>query len=132
MTPRRAMHPCAQPGCGELLPAGTARCTRHARTQAVAKRTDPEQVRFYGSKQWKALRAQVRAEEPVCRICGERPSRSVDHIDGNWSNNARTNLRALCGVCEPRRTGAQHRAKAGNPEARRGPPEPPAPRWVIA
>lgn len=74
-------------------------------------RSDTGQARFYGSAKWKALRAQVRREEPVCRICQSAPTASVDHIDGNWRNNARGNLRGLCNACERSHTGRQHQAK---------------------
>lgn len=42
-------------------------------------------------------------------ICRTNPSTNVDHIDGNWRNNERSNLRALCSECERTRTGRQHR-----------------------
>ena len=76
-------------------------------------RKDPEQARFYGSKEWKQTRARVKREEPVCRICRANPTSTVDHIDGDYRNRARSNLRGLCGTCEASRTGRQHRAKQG-------------------
>src|SRR5690606_16294635 len=91
------------------------RCLCHALPDGRRKlRKDPEQVRFYRSAQWKALRATVLAEEPVCRICSNEPATVVDHIDGNWRNNSRGNLRGLGVRCERRRTARQHAAKARN------------------
>lgn len=107
MTPSRAARICSAPGCGVIVERG--RCTAHAVTQQERRFKDPEQQRFYNSTRWKQLRAIVRSQEPRCRICTVNQSTNVDHIDGNWSNNDRANLRALCSSCEKTRTGQQHR-----------------------
>lgn len=108
--PRRALRPCAQPGCPALVTSG--RCAAHTVKRADTYRPKPrDQQRFYGSAEWKALRTRVIREEPVCRICHARPSEVVDHIDGDYRNRARQNLRGLCRTCEASRTGRQHAAK---------------------
>lgn len=83
------------------------RCTRHT----IVREKDPEQAKYYGSAEWKRTRAQVRREEPFCRLCKVNPTQVVDHVDGNWRNRSRRNLRGLCGTCNNKRTGAQHAAK---------------------
>lgn len=103
----RAPRICITPGCPNLVP-----CPVHTVTQDQRREKDPEQARFYRSSRWTRLSKLVRAQEPICRLCERRPSTNVDHIDGDWRNNERANLRALCSSCERTRTGKQHRAKA--------------------
>lgn len=61
-----------------------------------------------GSAAWQRLRAQVLAEEPLCRDCAARglvtPATDVDHMDNNGDNNARTNLAPLCHSCHSIKT----------------------------
>jgi 5-methylcytosine-specific restriction endonuclease McrA len=86
--------------------------------RADTYRKDTAQAQFYGSTGWKRLREYVRGQEPVCQLCGRRPSTNVDHIDGDWRNNSRANLRALCTPCERSHTARQHGAKARGRTAR--------------
>lgn len=108
VSPIRPGRPCAAPHCSAIV-FNTSHCPTHETTR---RRKDPEQVKFYNSTRWKKLRAIVRAQEPICRICKVNPSTNVDHIDGDWQHNERENLRALCSTCEPSRTARQHRARA--------------------
>lgn len=62
---------CSAPGCGTVVERG--RCPAHEVKQNDRRQKDPEQVR-----------AIVRAQEPMCRICTAMPSTNVDHIDGDW------------------------------------------------
>lgn len=107
MSPSRAARICTAPGCPNVVP-----CEVHTVTQNERRAKDPEQRRFYDSARWKSLRSLVRKQEPMCRLCGEKRSTNVDHVDGDWRNNERANLRALCTDCEKRHTARQHRAKA--------------------
>jgi hypothetical protein len=36
--------------------------------------------KFKKSPQWRAVRNQVRSEEPMCSGCGQRPTSDVDHV----------------------------------------------------
>lgn len=64
------------------------------------------------STAWARLRAQVLAEEPLCRHCKARgltvPAREVDHIvdsrDDFTDDNSRQNLQALCRPCHSVKT----------------------------
>ncbi|WP_218011156.1 HNH endonuclease signature motif containing protein [Herbidospora mongoliensis] len=55
----------------------------------------------------------IRAQRPVCEACEAAPSDEVDHIDGNKSNWAESNLQALCSSCHSRKT-ARHDGGFGN------------------
>lgn len=101
--------------CPDLTDHPTGKCPRHRSLARKASRErnprDPAQNRFYASPEWAAIRARVLAEQPLCR-CGpqccpngcRRPSRVVDHVDGNWRNNARENHVALAKKCHDRKT----------------------------
>lgn len=59
---------------------------------------------------WRRLRAQVLAEQPLCRDC-DREGRlvlatEVDHQDNNPANNSRDNLVGLCKPHHSRKTNA--------------------------
>lgn len=102
----RARAICAVHRCPRIATHG-GKCAEHH----TPRKRDPAQTRFYGSSHWKDLRARVRREEPTCALCGTAPSEVVDHVDADWRNNARTNLRALCKPCNASHTGRQHRRK---------------------
>tara|TARA_Y100001001_G_C7847639_1_gene252950 strand:- start:47 stop:553 length:507 start_codon:yes stop_codon:yes gene_type:complete len=64
------------------------------------------------SKAWRQLRAQVLAEEPLCRMCAARglvvPAIDVDHIEDAredyTDDNSRENLQSLCHECHSLKT----------------------------
>lgn len=66
-----------------------------------------------GSKAWRTLRALVLAEDPLCQECRKQspmritPATDVDHIDGDATNNARSNLQGLCRPCHSAKTAAE-------------------------
>lgn len=72
------------------------------------------------SAAWLALRAQVLAEEPLCRTCMVSgivtPATDVDHIvnaEGDYTDdNSRENLQPLCHECHSRKTRAEMNGEA--------------------
>ena len=64
------------------------------------------------SAAWKRLRAEVLADEPLCRACASRglvvPATDIDHIingEGDYSDdNSRANLQPLCHECHSLKT----------------------------
>lgn len=66
------------------------------------KRYDRQRTRQYhtGSKTWRAIRAQVLSEQPLCPICQAQgrtvAAVEVDHRDNDSHNNERSNLWGLC------------------------------------
>lgn len=68
-----------------------------------------------GSAAWANIRAQVLAAEPLCRECMAQGILSVatvvDHIDGDATNNALSNLQPLDGTCHNRKTRAEQSEK---------------------
>lgn len=87
-----------------------------ANPKPKAKRTgrdaDPRRLLPLTGAAWQKLRAQVLAEEPLCRDCLEQgrtePSTDCDHIDGNPGNNERSNLAGRCHACHSIKTAADH------------------------
>ena len=69
-----------------------------------AKRTgrdaDPRRLLPLNSSAWQKLRAQVLANEPLCRHCTAQgmvtAATDVDHINGNPGDNSEGNLQPLC------------------------------------
>lgn len=54
---------------------------------------------LYNTPAWKALRAQVLAEEPTCRWCHTAPSTQVDHIQELDNDGPALDRANLCGSC---------------------------------
>ena len=94
----RAMHVCGQ--CPALVPAGLGDCPAHRK--AWQKGPGVPTSRGWG---WSRVRAQVLAEEPLCRTCGA-PAFCVDHIvnRARGGTDARENLQGLCTSCSDAKT----------------------------
>ena len=108
--PHKPKHPCAHPGCPELVPYGEKYCEKH-------KGMHPEEVRSassrgYGSR-WNKARKMYLAAHPLCEQCLKEgrytKATVVDHIKphrGNpelfWNPD---NWQALCKPCHDKKTG---------------------------
>lgn len=115
----KTMRTCCEPGC----PAATLTpyCSVHQKDRQRRSDTKTADERaFYGSRRWKAVRAQHRERHPLCAEC-ERNGRVtagelVDHIvpmrEGGdpWDS---ANHQTLCNECHQRKR-AQERAAGGH------------------
>jgi len=74
--PKRALRPCKQPGCRQLVTSGY--CEVHASKVPVNtfKRLDDaktdEDRQFYRSGRWRATSEAIRRDEPLCRECKQK------------------------------------------------------------
>lgn len=60
--------------------------------------TIPGDLDNYGSFAWEALEKAIRVRDPMCRICGARPTREVHHIRPKHLKG-RDHPRNLIGLC---------------------------------
>lgn len=110
--PWKAKHPCAHPGCGELVEAGQKYCEKH---KALHKEeTRPAAGRGYNAR-WGRFRKWYLASHPFCVMCmQEDPPRYtkatvIDHIipfrgDEKLQYDL-DNLQALCKKHHDMKTG---------------------------
>lgn len=110
--PMRAMHPCAEPGCVELVREGQY-CAVHFNThsQQYNRERGSAAKRGYGAR-WQRVRRMFLAAHPVC----EDPygihvnqvvlATDVDHIvpKAKGGGDGDDNLQALCHACHSRKT----------------------------
>lgn len=95
--PTAAMRYCSAPGCRELCFGG--RCDSHPRRTGWRDRPSPYE-RGYDAN-YRRLRPQILARDPICTICGNAPSEEVDHIVplSKGGENTADNLRGTCSDC---------------------------------
>lgn len=69
----------------------------------TSERTDCVRTR---GRRWMRLRHVVLVEEPVCKICGRKPSVEVDHIMpiSKGGTDERDNLQGVCLECHEEKT----------------------------
>ena len=117
LMPRR---PCIHPGCPALALPGKSRCQHH---QAILERDrnttrGTSSQRGYTSR-WQRIRLHHLHLEPACRHCGTPGDTTnpltVDHRDGDTSNNHPANLQTLCRRCHGRKDGARSHTSTPRP-----------------
>ncbi|WP_329861238.1 HNH endonuclease signature motif containing protein [Stenotrophomonas sp. SMYL89] len=81
-------------------------------TSAQVRKRQARRALPTNSSLWRRIRAVVLAREPLCRCCAEqgrvRAGTEVDHIDGDDSNNADSNLQPLCRPCHSAKTAGEN------------------------
>lgn len=85
---------------------------RPPKTRQHTEYTPKERTVSLKSAAWQKLRAQVLAEEPLCRACMDdygivTPATDVDHINNDGDDNRRENLQSLCHECHSTKTRAE-------------------------
>ncbi|MFD7861857.1 HNH endonuclease [Streptomyces sp. NPDC059783] len=72
---------------------------------------------------WEKIRARILARDPICCICGVRPSTHCDHIVAKTDDH--TNLQGVCGPCHDQKSSAEGNAaqRDSPPPGRLRPPE---------
>ncbi|MFG1873377.1 HNH endonuclease signature motif containing protein [Sphaerisporangium sp. NPDC049003] len=102
--PTRAPRRCTAAGCGEDSEFD-GRCARHRHPTRRGKAQPRPSSHAQGyDRAWRVISERARAEEPWCATGCGAPSEHVDHIDGDKTNNVRSNLQALCRPCHSRKT----------------------------
>ena len=117
--PYKPKHPCAYPGCPELVEPGKRYCEKHTKKEAKTYEKygrDRSVHRRYG-RVWSRIRARYVKEHPFCELCFQRgvlvPVEEVHHIiplapenitDPSITLNEE-NLISLCRNCHRQRHG---------------------------
>lgn len=108
--PRKPRHPCAYPGCPELVEAGERYCEAHRKETARQYEQyvrDRETKRRYG-RAWKRIRDRYISLHPLCEEClKEGRSTLATEVHhriplGDGGTNEEKNLEAVCKACHSR------------------------------
>lgn len=105
--PTKPKHPCAYPGCPELVPVGQRYCEEHQkkRDREYEKyQRDPKTRHRYG-RSWQKVRKRYITANPLCERCLKEgrltKAEQVHHIlplsEGGTSDES--NLMSLCANC---------------------------------
>ena len=109
MMPARPARPCTYAGCRALSRDGSGRCPAHPK-ESWAK---PEATKRITGRKLQQLRAELFAEEPLCRHClleGRAvPATQRDHIIplAEGGQDVRENTQALCDECHEAKSKAE-------------------------
>ena len=74
---------------------------------------------------WRTIRARILARDPICKICGVRPSTHCDHIQAKTDDHREAGLQGVCVECHKQKSSREgNDAQRVNPRpGRRRPPE---------
>lgn len=61
---------------------------------------------------WEKIRARILERDPICKICGVRPSAFCDHIVAKADDHSDTGLQGLCGPCHDQKSAREGAAAA--------------------
>ena len=109
--PWKPMKPCGNPGCPNLVPAGTRYCEKHQKQDNRdydRYHRDPAHKERYHSSSWARIRKAKLNTDPLCEECrkaGRYTKATLVHhrlpLSEGGSNNF-DNLESLCDSCHSR------------------------------
>ena len=77
---------------------------------------------------WPTIRRKVLERDPICKLCGVRPSTHCDHIEAKTDAHAEDRLQGVCAICHGLKSSAEgNAAQRANPRPGRRRPEEPHP-----
>ena len=108
--PRIPKHPCAYPGCPELVERGQRYCEQHQKLENhnYEKYHRNRETKKRYRRGWQLIRSAYAAKHPLCEECLKRgvytPTEHVHHIVplSEGGTNEEENLMALCRPCHSR------------------------------
>jgi len=117
--------PCRYPGCSAVL-GKPGYCPAHRvavhRDYGRARRSFDSELGFYQSRSWRAVRAALLREQPLCALCKAAgrlfAANVVDHIVPIKDGGARfdqANLQPLCVPCHNRKTARETAGRRSTP-----------------
>lgn len=115
----RRRRTCAAYGCGNAVSKGY--CDNHKpaqeakNKQRLKKRWSSSEKNIYNNRNWRSIRANQLALEPLCNKC-LGPANVVDHIipvNSGGAFDEPSNLQSLCAPCHNRKTGNERVSRQG-------------------
>jgi len=102
LSPTKLATPCRTPRCPHVA-GQRGLCAGHARDYERRRGTAAE--RGYGDA-WRELRRFILRRDPICKACGQAPSKEADHIipRSQGGSDEPANLQGLCKPCHSRKT----------------------------
>ena len=121
---------CSEHGCGTIIEGNQRHCSEHQAENSsldasrahdrFRNSNDPFRALYFTAR-WYAVRLRVRLRDKLCKHCGNRAIRVIDHIvpariyvarhDGDVEYfYDESNLQGLCKRCHDRKTATKDRA----------------------
>lgn len=72
---------------------------------------------------WKRIRARTLERDPICVLCGTRPSTHCDHIHAKTDDHSDTGLQGVCGPCHDKKSSREGNTAPRDKPGRTRPPE---------
>lgn len=77
---------------------------------------------------WDRIRTEILARDPICVLCGVRPSTHCDHIRAKTDDHRPSQLQGVCKPCHLQKSSREgNEAQRANPRPSRRRPEEPHP-----